>query len=282
MIVPARWYSGGKGLDEFREEMLNDNRMAEIHDFPETSDCFPGINIRGGVCYFLWAKDNKGGCKITNYKGGRGNQAVVRPLMEPGTKVFIRYNEAISIIKKVQKHKEKVFSSLVSAHKAFGLRTYVQGEKEKFANSVKLYQNGGVGFVDKKLIEKNVPWIKEWKLIVPYSSPGSDVFPHQILSNPIISEPNSCCTETYLVVGPFNDEQTCKNVANYMRSKFLRFLVLLLKPTQHVTQKTYDLVPIQDFNELWTDEKLYKKYGITKEEIEFIDTLIRPMELVGE
>jgi site-specific DNA-methyltransferase (adenine-specific) len=132
------------------------------------------------------------------------------------------------------------------------------------------------------LVEKNTQWIKEWKVIVPYSSPGSDVFPHLILSNPIISEPNSCSTETYLVVGPFKDEKICKNVANYMRSKFLRFLVLLLKPTQHVTQKTYDLVPVQNFNELWTDEMLYEKYGITEAEIEFIDSMIRPMELVRE
>lgn len=282
MIVPARWYSGGKGLDEFREEMLSDSRMAEIHDFPETSDCFPGINIRGGVCYFLWSKDHKGGCKITNYKNGRANSPVIRPLMLDGAKVFVRYNEAMSIVDKVRRLKEKVFSEYVSAHKAFGLRTYVKGEKEKFTNSVKLYQNGGVGFIDKKLVEKNTQWIKEWKVIVPYSSPGSDVFPHLILSNPIISEPNSCSTETYLVVGPFKDEKTCKNVANYMRSKFLRFLVLLLKPTQHVTQKTYDLVPVQNFDELWTDEMLYKKYGITEEEIEFIDSLIRPMELVRE
>lgn len=282
MIVPARWYSGGKGLDEFREEMLTDNRMAEIHDFPETSDCFPGINIRGGVCYFHWAKDHKDGCKITNYKNGKPNKSVVRPLLEGDAKVFIRYNEAISILQKVKAKKEETFSKYVSGRKPFGLDTFIKGDKEKSSKSVKLYQNGGIGYIDKKAIEKNSSWIKEFKVIVPYSSPGSDVFPHLILSNPIISEPNSCCTETYLVVGPFKDEQTCKNVANYMRSKFLRFLVLLLKPTQHVTQKTYDLVPVQDFDKLWTDELLYEKYGISADEVEFIDSLIRPMELVLE
>lgn len=202
--------------------------------------------------------------------------------MEKTAKVFIRYNEAISIVKKVQKYKENSFSQLVSAHKAFGLRTYVKGEKEPFLNSIKLYQNGGVGYVNKDLVVKNTQWIQKFKLIVPYSSPGSDVYPHQILSKPIISEPNSCCTETYLVVGPFVNKKTCINVSNYMKSKFLRFLVLLLKPTQHVTQKTYQLVPIQDFDEVWTDEKLYEKYGLTKKEIEFIDSLIRPMELSDE
>jgi site-specific DNA-methyltransferase (adenine-specific) len=282
MIVPARWYAGGKGLDEFREEMLTDSRMAEIHDFPETSDCFPGINIRGGICYFLWSKDHKGGTKITNYKNGKANKSVIRPLLEKDAKVFIRYNEAISILQKVKAKNEDVFSKYVSGRKPFGLDTFIKGEKEKSSKSVKLFQNGGVGYIDKKEIEKNTKWINEFKVLVPYSSPGSDVFPHLILSNPIISEPNSCCTETYLVVGPFKDEQTCKNVANYMRSKFLRFLVLLLKPTQHVTQKTYDLVPLQNFDKVWTDEMLYKKYGISDEEIEFIDSLIRPMELVRE
>jgi site-specific DNA-methyltransferase (adenine-specific) len=282
MIVPARWYAGGKGLDEFREEMLTDSNMAEIHDFPETSDCFPGINIRGGVCYFLWSKDHKGGCKITNYKNGKGNKSVVRPLLEKDTKVFIRYNEAISILQKVKAKNEDIFSKYVSGRKPFGLDTFIKGDKEKSPKSIKLFQNGGIGFIDKNAIEKNTKWINQYKVLVPYSSPGSDVFPHLILSNPIISEPNSCCTETYLVVGPFKDEKTCKNVANYMRSKFLRFLVLLLKPTQHVTQKTYDLVPIQDFDKEWTDEMLFKKYGISEEEIEFIDSLIKPMELVRE
>jgi site-specific DNA-methyltransferase (adenine-specific) len=282
MIVPARWYAGGKGLDEFREEMLTDSNMAEIHDFPETSDCFPGINIRGGVCYFLWSKDHKGGCKITNYKNGKGNKSVIRPLLEKDTKVFIRYNEAISILQKVKAKNEDIFSKYVSGRKPFGLDTFIKGDKEKSPKSIKLFQNGGIGFIDKNTIEKNTKWISQYKVLVPYSSPGSDVFPHLILSNPIISEPNSCCTETYLVVGPFKDEKTCKNVANYMRSKFLRFLVLLLKPTQHVTQKTYDLVPIQDFDKEWTDEMLFKKYGISEEEIEFIDSLIKPMELVRE
>jgi len=282
MIVPARWYVGGKGLDEFREEMLTDSRMAEIHDFPETSDCFPGINIRGGICYFLWSKDHKGGSKITNYKNGKANKPVIRPLLEKDAKVFIRYNEAISILQKVKAKNEDVFSKYVSGRKPFGLDTFIKGDKEVSPKSVKLFQNGGVGYIDKKAIEKNTKWINEFKVLVPYSSPGSDVFPHLILSNPIISEPNSCCTETYLVVGPFKDEQTCKNIANYMRSKFLRFLVLLLKPTQHVTQKTYDLVPVQNFEEVWTDEMLYKKYGISEEEIEFIDSLIRPMELIRE
>lgn len=279
MIIPARWYSGGKGLDEFRNRILNDKRLKEIHDFPETSDCFPGINIRGGVCYFLWDKEHKGDCSITTHKGGVAGVPVKRPLLEKGADVFIRYNEAISILKKVREKNEKSFSQFVSAHKAFGLRTYVKGSEMQSSNSIKLYQNGGVGYIKKSEVVKNQQWIDKWKVLVSYASPGADDYPHLILSKPIISEPNSCSTETYLVVGPFASKKICKNVASYMCTSFVRFLILLIKPSQHVTQKTYNFVPQQDFNELWTDEKLYKKYGITKSEVGFINTLIKPIEV---
>lgn len=279
MIIPARWYSGGKGLDDFRTEMLNDNRLKEIHDFPETSDCFPGINIRGGVCYFLWDKEHSGDCTVTNHKGGFTGVPVKRPLLENGADVFIRYNEAISILRKVRDKGEKSFSQFVSAHKAFGLRTYVKGSEKQFSNSVKLYQNGGIGYIKKSEVVKNQQWIDKWKVIVPYASPGADDYPHLILSKPIISEPNSCSTETYLVVGPFATKKICKSVATYMCTSFVRFLILLIKPSQHVTQKTYGFVPQQDFSEIWTDEELFKKYGINKKEVDFINTLIKPIEV---
>lgn len=279
MIIPARWYSGGKGLDEFRSEMLKDNRLQQLHDYPETSDCFPGINIRGGVCYFLWDREHKGDCTITTHKSGNVGISVNRPLLEKGVDVFIRYNEAINILRKVREENEKSFSTFVSAHKAFGLRTYVKGAEKQFPNSIKLYQNGGIGYIEKSEVSKNQQWIDKWKVLVSYASPGDDSYPHLILSKPLISEPNSCSTETYLVVGPFANERICKNVATYMCSSFVRFLILLIKPSQHVTQKTYTFVPQQDFKEKWTDEKLYQKYGITEDEIKFINTLIRPIEI---
>jgi site-specific DNA-methyltransferase (adenine-specific) len=278
MIVPARWYSGGKGLDDFREKMLNDNRISEIHDYPETSDCFPGLNIRGGVCYFLWDKEHKGKCKVTTHKSGTIGKTIERPLLEDGSEVFIRYNEAISILNKVKKFKENSFSNHVSVRKPFGLATNIKGKPSPFKDSVRLYQNGGIGYIKRSEVEKNSEWIDKNKVVIPYSSPGDDSYPHLILSKPIIADANSCCTETYLVVGPFSSKLACQNVSLYLKTKLVRFLILLLKPTQHVTQKTYNFVPNQDFKELWTDEKLYKKYGITKDEQAFIDTLIRPME----
>jgi site-specific DNA-methyltransferase (adenine-specific) len=277
MIVPARWYSGGKGLDEFRDEMLKDTRMKVLHDFHETSDVFPGLNIRGGICYFLWDKDHKGDCEVINHNKGETISAT-RPLLEKSANIFVRYNQAMSILKKVQKLKENSFSNLVSSRKPFGLPTNIRGEKENSNGLIKLYQNGGIGYISKEKVLLNQQWIKDWKVVIPYSSPGDDSFPHLILSKPIVAEPNSACTETYLVIGPFANEKICKNVSIYLRSQFVRFLILLLKPTQHVTSKTYGFVPIQDFNEEWTDEKLYKKYGLTEEEIAFIESMIRPME----
>lgn len=278
MIIPARWYSGGKGLDDFRSEMLNDERLSEIHDFPETSDVFSGLNIRGGVCYFLWNREHKGDCKVFNYKKGSSDTPVVRPRLEKGAEIFIRYNEAIGVLRKVNKFNEKSFQEIVSSQKPFGLRTFVQGSKSSFKNSIKLYQNGGIGYIKQSEVTKNPEWINEIKVIVPRSSPGSDVYPHQVIGWPILSEKGSACTETYVVVGPFKSEKIARNVMSYMCTRFFRFLMILIKNTQDVPRRVYQFVPMQDFNQNWTDEKLFEKYNITKKEEKFIDLLVRPME----
>lgn len=279
MIIPARWYSGGKGLDEFRSEMLEDNRLAVIHDFPETSDCFPGLNIRGGVCYFLWDRAHKGNCAVTTHKSGLAGNTVVRPLLEKGSEIFIRYNEAISILRKVQKFKEESFQQIVSSRKPFGLATNFSAfaKTETAQKNISLYRFGDKGYVGLNQVEKNKNWVKEYKVLVPKASPGSDVYPHQVLGTPLLSEPGSCCTETYIVIGPFEKKKVAQNVMTYLCTSFLRFLVILIKNTQDVPKGVYAFVPMQDFNEPWTDEKLYKKYDITKSEQEFINTLVRRM-----
>ena len=280
MIVPARWYSGGKGLDEFRDEMLKDKRLAEIHDFPETSDCFPGLNIRGGVCYFLWDKEHKGDCKINNYKNGALISSSTRPLLEQKSEVFVRYNEAIQILRKVKSFKEKTFDESVSARKPFGLDSnfanFKKTKTEKY--NINLYRFGDNGFVSEEQVIKNKHWIKETKVIVSKASPGGDSYPHQIISRPIIAEPMSCSTETYLVVGIYKNNKIASNVVAYMQTRFFRFMMSLIKNTQNISRGVFAFVPIQDFSETWTDEKLFKKYNITQEEVEFIDLLIRPME----
>lgn len=284
MIIPARWYNGGKGLDEFRHRMLTDKRISELHDFPDTSDCFPGLNIRGGICYFLWDREYIGDATIYTHKSNEIVSIAKRPLLEKGADIFIRYNEAIEVLNKVKKFSEDSFQKFVSARKPFGLATnFAKFKKEKDSNyNILLHRFGDNGYVSIDQIEKNKQFVNEWKVIVPYASPGDDSYPHLILSKPIVAMPQTCCTETYLVVGPFSNEKKTKNVAKYMTSSFFRFLILLAKSTQHITQKNYQFVPIQDFNDEWTDAKLYAKYGINEEEIAFIDSLIRPMDISYE
>ena len=278
MITPSRWFAGGKGLDDFREAMLEDRRMKEIHDYPIASDVFPMIEIKGGINYFLWDKDYKGDCLIRTYENGVCISALKRPLKEKGTDIFIRYNEAIPILRKIQAFKEKSFSNLVSSSKPFGLRTFFKGEKNPFEGSVKIYINGGIGYIKREEALKNQDWIDKEKVFIGMAYGAGEGFPHQILNYPIYGEPNSCCSETYSVVGPFISRKICETVMSYIKTKFFRFLVLLIKNTQHATKRVYQFVPQQNFDEEWTDEKLYKKYGLTAEEIAYIEKMIRPME----
>lgn len=279
MIIPARWYSGGKGMDDFRDEMLKDNRIRQIVDYPEAIDCFPGVQIKGGVCYFLWDRDNQGLCKVSTSQKGEIVSEMARPLLEKGCETFIRYNEAISILEKVLKPNEKSLKDKISARKPFGLETTFKGKTKIFNNAITLYQNGGVGYIFETEIKTNIDLVKFFKTLIPPLGSGSDSFPHPILGKPFVVEPDSACTETYLVAGVFNNRIEAENLAKYLTTRFVRFLVLLNKPTQHATSKVYTFVPIQDFKETWTDEKLYKKYDISNEEIKFIESLVRPMDL---
>lgn len=274
-IVPARWFAGGKGLDDFRNEMLHDRSIREIHDFPQAFECFPGVQIKGGVCYLLWDKNNNGLCKITTHKDGKEFPPMIRPLLEKGCDTFIRYNEAISILHKVTKHNEATMVDFVSSRQPFGLDTTFHG-KEKGA--IKLYENQGVSYIEQSSIEKNNAIVGKYKIFIPRASSGSDAFPHPILGKPFVGEPNSACTETYMFIGPFKSLLICNNVVSYISTRFFRFLVMLKKVTQDTTKNVYTLVPLQDFSHPWTDEMLYKKYGLTKEEIAFVESMIRPME----
>lgn len=278
MIIPARWYSGGKGLDDFRNEMLNDDRIRQIVDFPEAIDCFPGVQIKGGVCYFLWDRDNSGKVNVRTSRKGKIVSEMVRSLLEESCETFIRYNEGITILNKVRKFKEESLSDQVSSSKPFGFRTYFKGKKKSFQDSVKLYQNGGIGFIKRDEISKNTELIDTYKVLIPAAGSGSDSFPHSILGKPFVTEPGTACTETYIVLGSYDNAVECENLCSYVHTRFFRFLVLLFKSTQHATAKVYTFVPIQDFNQAWTDEKLYKKYSLDENDIAFIESMIRPME----
>lgn len=279
MIIPARWYGGGRGLDEFRSAMIRDKRIRVLHDFLNASDCFgTGVEIKGGVCYFLWERDNEGTCRIFTHNGESVKEQPERYLKEKNSDVFIRYAEGVSVYKKVVAFKEKTLEPLVSAQRPFGLRTFAKGKSTKFHDAITLYQNGGVGYITRDEVDQNKKLIDEYKIYISRAYNAGDTYPHQIIGKPILGKPGSCCTETYVTIGPFENEEETKNVISYIHTKFFRFMVFLTKVSQMASSKVYQFVPIQDFSHPWTDEMLYKKYGLDDEEIAFIDSMIRPME----
>lgn len=290
MITPSRWFTGGKGLDEYRDEMLHDNRLRIIHDYPEASDCFTGVQIKGGVSYFLWDRDNPGECSVYSHKGSDVFGPVERPLLETGCDTFIRYNEAVDVLHKVKAHKEKSMEDLISTRLPFGLPNTYKGNRTKSASSdLKIYVSGNdrevrgtTAYAPMRDVTRGSEMIPWHKVFIGKAGSGSDAFPHPILPKPFYGEPNSICNESYLVIGPFKDKTECENAMSYIATKFFRFLVLLKKNSQNAARGVYQLVPQQDFSKAWTDEELYEKYGISDEEIAFIDTMIRPMDLGGE
>lgn len=290
MITPSRWFTGGKGLDEFRDEMLGDSRIRYIHDFPEAADCFSGVQIKGGVSFFLWDRDNPGLCSVTSHKGAEIDGPVERPLCEQGSDVFIRYNSAISILHKVVQTKAVSFSELVSARMPFGLPNTYKGYKhKKDVSDIQIYVSGNdrelrgtIAYVPKSEITRGHEMIDWHKVYIAKAGSGSDTFPHPILPRPFYGAPKTVCNESYLVIGRFDSKEICANVMSYISTRFFRFLVLLKKNSQNAAKGVYQFVPMQDFTKPWTDEELYKKYKLTQEEISFIESMIRPMDAEAE
>jgi hypothetical protein len=291
MIIPARWFSGGKGLDEFRESMLNDDRLCSIDDFLSASDVFPGVGLKGGVCYFLSDRDNPGQCRVNTHFKVWPVSTANRPLLEAGADIFIRFNEGLSILKKVMAvetgraaslalPENKRFDPLVSSRKPFGLETKFKGKVSKQDGDLLLYQNGGTGYIARDSITTGAELIDKWKLFAGYAAPGTgnkDTYPHRIISTPFVGEPGSISSETYLCIGPFDSKNQAESALSYLSCRLTRLLILLHKPSQHVTRKVYTFVPTQAWTQTWADEDLYAKYGITPEEVAFIEKVVRPM-----
>ena len=278
MIIPARWYAGGKDLGDFRDNMLKDTRIKEVYDFPDASECFPGVEIKGGICIFLWNSEYKGNVTVSTFKKGVIISKMKRPLLEVGCDSFIRQNEAISILHKVYEKGRKPFSSIVHPAMTFGIRTYVKEfDSERPAPGlVKVYAQKTIGYIKREKITAGKEFIDKWKVIIPEAI-GSGEMGNDIIK-PIICEPNSISTETYIMNGPYVSQEEAKNAITYIQTKFFHLLLGLKKITQHTTQKVYSLIPLQDFSHPWTDEMLYEKYGLTADEIAFIESMIRPME----
>ena len=284
MIMPSRWYAGGKGLDAFRDSMLNDKHIAKLFDYFDATDVFPKIDLSGGVCYFLWSAVHNDDCLVTTSRNGIRN-TLLRPLLEEGADSFIRFNEAVSIINKIPKKVQSFYTS-VSSRKPFGIATDFKIDKT-VTKGVELFAYPKNGWIDSTKISVHKEWINKYKVFISYAYGERGDFPYFAIGKPFYGYPMTCCSETYLVVNPCDSEDEMKNVVLYLRTKFLRFLVLLKKNTQHATSKVYSLVPIQDFTSTsdidWSqsvadiDHQLYAKYGLTEDEVAFIESMIKPM-----
>lgn len=293
MIIPARWFSGGMGLDEFRESMLTDDRIRSMDDYLTASDVFPGIGLKGGVCYFLWDRDNPGPCQVTTHYKDQEPTTAVRPLLEDGADIFIRFNQGLSILKKVVAVETgsstplalpdtKKFMNLVSAIGPFGLDSTFRGKEKKSGTDLKVYRNGGVGYIARKEITKERHAFDKWKVFIGRAAPGTgnrDTYPHRIISTPFLGEPGSISSWTYMYIGPFDSQGQTESVLSYLSCRLTRMLILLHKPSQDTTRKVYTFVPTQTWDRTWTDDALYAKYGITDDEIAFIQQVVRPMDL---
>ncbi|GMO70188.1 MAG: Eco57I restriction-modification methylase domain-containing protein [Treponemataceae bacterium] len=281
MIIPSRWFAGGKGLDTFRQIMLSDRHIKYLVDFNDAADCFPGVEIKGGVCYFLWDQSYEGDCEVVPVLNGEKMEAMKRDIGKYD--VFIRFNKAISILEKVQPKTEERVDKIISSRKPFGFPTSFNDFSEKpVKNGVKIYAQKKEGWITRNKIKIGQELTDVHKVLISKAYNGGYKYPHQIINLPILADVPSCCTETYLVCGPFKNQKQAKSFYEYLKTRFFRFMVLLRKVSQDNPKDRFSFVPMQDFSEPWTDEKLYQKYGITKDEQAFIESVIRPMEVEAE
>lgn len=274
-VTPSRWMGGGKGLDRYRGRMLSDKRLCNVVDYPKLYEGFPGVKIRGGISYFLWDRDHNGPCAVqTIWDGQPTGPAVARHL--DAYDILVRRNEAVPILEKIRAKDEPTLDARVSSRKPFGLATNFKGKplKTGLKKPVQLYQNQRIGWVERNEIPINSDWIDEWKVLMTAVQGTSAAVETKFLSKPIIAEPGTACTETYLIAGHFDDEKAAINYAKYLRTRFVRFLVSLRKSTQHATRDVYAFVPDLALEQEWTDARLYKRYGLTKDEIAFIESQV--------
>ena len=286
IISPSRWFTGGKGLDLFRSKMIEENKFRTLIDFSDSKECFSGVEVKGGVNYFLWDINYNGECNVKNiYKNN--NTSLKRFLKLEDIDIFIRYNTLYTIFKKVHKKENCTFDILVSSRKPFDLDTSTKIDDSKSKNSLKIYGKSKIGYIDEKKIKKNNELINKQKIFITYAYGAGEGFPHQIINKPIIAPLGSVCTETYLSIGPFESEEEVNNAYKYIKTKFFRALVLIAKNSQHATSKTYRFVPIQNFTEKsdinWgkssdeIDKQLFEKYKLSDEEKKYIKEIIKDM-----
>jgi len=280
MVIPSRWMAGGRGLDEFRKEMLGSHKLQRLVDYPISKEVFPNVEVKGGICYFLCSEKHCGLCDVTVI---RGNEQASSSRQLDEFDIFVRDPRAAGILRKVLQADESFVTEILTADTPFGIATNFEGfHDKKKAGDIALHYvrsgNRAVGFVPQGLITKNAALINKWKVLVPEAgSDGGQKIPDSVLGKPWLSKPPSASTQSFLAFYLASEEEA-RNFESYYCTKFFRFLVSLRKLTQHALRSTYSWVPLQSWDRRWTDKALYKKYGLTKEEIDYIEQVIRPMD----
>lgn len=295
MITPSRWFNGGRGLDDYRAEMLTDDRIAVIHDYLDSSILFPGVNIAGGCSYFLWDKQHSGECSI--YVHQKENvDMTIRPLLEDGCDSYIRFNSAVSILHKIRNKQGTSFQNNVVGGRYYGFHTKIVWENDTYGkiqtadgkafipitkkriaeDSIKIYIHGGICYIEKNKIPKGIDTLEQYRIIIPRTGNPDGT----IISTPKICEPGSCISNSFVMFLPNEEisEAIAKNIISYLSTKFCRLLISLKSSTQDKAPRVYQFVPMQDFSRSWTDEELYAKYDLTQDEIDFIESMIKPMD----
>jgi len=287
MIMPARWYAGGMGMVDFRRDMLNDKRMQHLVDFPKSRDCFPTVDIAGGLCYFLWNSNYQGNCQVVNCSGGNYS-IVVRSLNE--FPIFVRENIGISIIRKLQLSNN--LSSIVYPISPFGLPTNVEGVENPFDGSYKLISSRGESYIHKDQIQ-NQMLADQYKVIIGQLNPdrggvnNTSDGKSNVTTKVSVLDPKVVTTATYIVLGGFDSKDVANNYAKYIRTIFVRYLIFQTLSSMHITQSNFQFVPVQNFTNNsdidWSksvaeiDQQLYDKYDLSADEREFIEKMIKPM-----
>lgn len=278
MVTPSRWFSGGKGLDSYRQEMISDHHLKDLVDFPKLYEPFPNVKIRGGVSYFVWDKDYVGPCKVQTIEDGKLASSAVERYLDKYD-VLIRRNEAVPILDKVAIYGEPTLANRISARKPFGLPTNYHGptSPDGLMEPIKLYESQREGWIAKEEIKSHPEWIDDWKVLLNRVQGTSAAVETKFMSNPIIAAPGSACTETYLVAGRFDSREKAEYYVSYLKTRFVRFLISLRKVSQDAARGVYAFVPDLEYDHIWTDQELYARYGISDEEARYIESVVKEM-----
>ena len=279
-IIPSRWFAGGKGLDDFRNDFLNDKRLKYLVDFPKSRDCFPGVDVAGGVCYFLWDINHNGNCQVTSVIN---NSKITKLRILNEFDVFVRDNTGIDIINKIRELNSNNYSKFVFARNPFGFVSSERGSNKKSKDSIKLISSAGIGFVNRENVTRNASLINYYKVMIGKVNPDRGGVNNasdgkmNVITKVRLIKPNEVFTETYLLLGCFKTEKEAIRCCKFFSTKFVRFLISLTLSSMNITRDNFQFVPLESMDIDWDDPMFYLKYNLNESEVQYIETSIRLM-----